>query len=339
MLFVICLFLWRWQPNIMLKSDFCSSSSRLRPRPSLHDATKTTENTHKSEPISKRIYRRRLLGTFVVLLSCFTLLWQHLHLVQYHHVRQLRSNLLLLPLRKPRGLIDIINFKYKYGRPSNILAENGLLIHMAHSMGNWGMDIWSNDPDKDGAKHLSCSIINAQNPHVFPQGNPYFTPLNNPHTPVGYILEDTNTPIQCVFPKDGGTNNSPMKDSEWSGCACLGDNPYSASNSKSVFRPCMMPSTQLKEMMEESKTSRYSHTYNEVIISKQYWKDSSPSGHAILAFFYVKGSPDIEEVVASHKNYLRYTHQNSSQTPLLEYDATNEQQPFVEHYRRKYIWD
>jgi len=75
---------------------------------------------------------------------------------------------------------------------------------MAHSMGNWGMDIWSNDPDKDGAKHLSCSIINAQNPHVFPQGNPYFTPLNNPHTPVGYILEGTNTPIQCVFPKVAG---------------------------------------------------------------------------------------------------------------------------------------
>ena len=142
--------------------------------------------------------------------------------------------------------------------------------------------------------------------------------------PVGYILKDVNVPIQCVRPRDGATHHSRMKDSEWSGCACLGDNPSRVPDD--IFT-CMMPSSRLKEMMELSERDEH----NEVIISKQYWKEASlSSGGAIMAFFYVKGSPAREEVVASHKNYLRYTHQNSSQTPLLEYDATNKQQPFIE---------
>ena len=151
-----------------------------------------------------------------------------------------------------------------------------------------------------------------------------------PHSPVGYILEDINAPIQCVFPRDGGTSNSAMKDSEWSGCACLGDNPFNVS--KSVWT-CMMPSSRLKDMMELSETGGYSKSYNEVIISKQYWNKTSLSSGArevIMAFFYIKGSPAREEVVTAHKNYLSYAHQNSSQVPLLEYDATNKQQPFIE---------
>ena len=106
----------------------------------------------------------------------------------------------------------------------------------------WGMDKRSNNNQAgdDGFTHLSCSIINAHNPHVFPQGNPYFHSLNMPHAPVGYILEDINVPIQCVFPEDGGTDQSVMKDSEWSGCACLGDNPYQVPN-ESVWT-CMMHS-------------------------------------------------------------------------------------------------
>jgi len=304
------------RPNYnMPKNDF-SGSMRPGSRFRMHSQSKPGQ-------IPKRIYLCRLLGTFVVLLSCFTM-WQHLNLKKYHHVRQLRSNLRLLPLLKPH-VIDIINDKYKYGRPSDILGENGLLIHMAHSMGNRGMDVWSNKPGAGSAQHLSCSIINIHNPHIFPQGNPSFETHEMPHSPVGYILEDANTPHQCVSPLDGRTSNYSMKDSEWSGCACLGDNP-----SKVPKARCMMPSTQLKEMMEKSSTGHYAKTYNEVVISKQYWKETSPSGQAILAFFYIKGSPAREEVVASHKNYLRYTHQTSSQTPLLEYDATNKQQPFIE---------
>lgn len=322
----------------MPKNDFMVAAGCMRPG-SLFHATKTAENTRKiigfgmhsqSKPgqIPKRIYLCRLLGTFVVLLSCFTM-WQHLNLKKYHHVRQLRtpeSNLRLPPLLKPH-VIDIINDKYKYGRPSDILGENGLLIHMADSMGDWGMDVWSNKPGMfaGSAKHLSCSIINVHNPHVFPQGNPYFE-THETHSPVGYILEDANTPLQCVSRTDGGTSESSMEDSEWSGCACVGKNPHKVPKAR-----CMMPSTQLKEMMEKSSTGKYAKTtYNEVVISKQYWKETSPSGQAILAFFYIKGSPAREEVVASHKNYLRYTHQTSSQTPLLEYDATNKQQPFIE---------
>jgi hypothetical protein len=115
-----------------------------------------------------------------------------------------------------------------------------------------------------------------------------------------------------------------MKDSEWSGCACLGDNPYQVPK-ESVWT-CMMHSSRLKEMMELSSTGEYSKSYNEVVISKQYWIP----GEVIMAFFYIKGSPAREEAVAAHKNYLSYTHQNSSQVPLLEYDATNKQQPFIE---------
>ena len=302
-------------------------SSRLRPR-SLFRASTDIGIQRLSKPGQipnpKRIYR--LLGASMVLLSCVTvLLWQHFNLKQYHHVQQLRSNLRLLPLRRPARVVDIINDKYKSGRPSNILGENGLLIHMAHSMGDRGMDAWSNKPGS--AQHLSCSIINTHNPHVIPEGNSYFETNEHemPHLPVGYILEDANTPIQCVYPVDAGTYHSRMKGSEWSGCACLGDNP---SRVPEDAWTCMMPSTQLKEMME--KSSSYTNTYNEVIISKQYWEETSPSGQAILAFFYVKGSPAREEVVASHENYLRYTHQTSSQTPLLQYDASNEQQPFAE---------
>jgi len=92
----------------------------------------------------------------------------------------------------------------------------------------------------------------------------------------------------------------------------------------------MMHSSLLKEMMELSSTV-FSKSYNEVVISKQYWNESSlSSGEVIMAFFYIKGSPAREEAVAAHKNYLSYTHQNSSQVPLLEYDATNKQQPFIE---------
>ena len=146
--------------------------------------------------------------------------------------------------------------------------------------------------------------------------------------PVGYILDDASTPVQCAFPSDAGSFSSKVKDSEWSGCACLGNNPHKKV-SASVWT-CMMPSDRLKEMMEESSTRAYSELYNEVVVSKRYWKEASQSGGAIMAFFYVKGIPNREGVVASHQNYLSYTNQTSSQTPLLEYDATNEQQPFIE---------
>mmetsp|Transcript_34413 Transcript_34413/g.83249 ORF Transcript_34413/g.83249 Transcript_34413/m.83249 type:complete len:282 (-) Transcript_34413:110-955(-) len=221
-------------------------------------------------------------------------------------------------------IVKLINNKYKYGRPSNILGENGILIHMAsrlHSL--WGSE---GEVIDDGFSHLACSIINTHNPEVFPQGNGFFQfEEDMPPSHVGYILEDGNTPIQCAFPEDAGTDLAAMKDSEWSGCACLGDNPVDLLN----VSTCMMPSDQLKEVMELSSTE-HGGIYNEVIVPKQYWNEAIPSGRAILAFFYVKDSPHRESVVASHKNYLSYTLRNSSQTPLLEYDATNRQQPFIE---------
>ena len=230
-----------------------------------------------------------------------------------------------LPLRSTNvDIVKLVNNKYKYGRPSNILRENGLLVHMA-PISSWGMNEKSNThggddtgTSNDGFTHLSCSIINAHNPHVMDV--PY-------QSPIGYILEDMDTPVQCGFPSDAGSVSSQMKDSEWSGCACLGDNPHKVS--KSVWT-CMMPSDQLKEVMELSSTVPYDELYNEVVIPKQYFMEALPSGRAILAFFYVKGSPLRESVVETHKNYLSYTNRNSSQTPLLEYDATNKQQPFIE---------
>ena len=242
--------------------------------------------------------------------------------------QQHRQNKTKLPLRTSTNVdvVKLVNDKYKSGRPSNVLGENGLLIHMsvpwfpmAGPVGDWDMDVWSKIP-------LSCSIINARTPQVFPQGSSYFNLQNSPHVPVGYIFKDINVPIQCVLPFDGATAHSRMKDSEWSGCACLGDNPSRVPNDIYI---CMMPSSRLKEMME---LSEHTETYNEVVIPKQYWKEVSlSSGGAIMAFFYLKGSPAREEAVASHKNYLSYTHQNSSQTPLLEYDATNKQQPFIDY--------
>ena len=242
--------------------------------------------------------------------------------------QQHRQNKTKLPLRTSTNVdvVKLVNDKYKSGRPSNILGENGLLIHMAGPMGDGDMDGWNKNPHHQHYDHQSCSIINARTPQVFPQGNSYFNLQNSPRVPVAYILKDINVPIQCVRPGDGATSNSGMKDSEWSGCACLGDNPSRVPDDIYI---CMMPSSRLKEMME---LSEHTETYNEVVISKQYWKEASlSSGGAIMAFFYVKGSPAREEDVASHKNYLSYTHQNSSQTPLLEYDATNKEQPFIDY--------
>ncbi len=126
--------------------------------------------------------------------------------------------------------------KYKSRRPSDILGENGLLVHMAPP---FGLRRWGDEKDNGNYGHVSCSIINARDPHV----------LDTRVSPVGYILEDIDTPVQCVFPSDGGTVGSTMLDSEWSGCACLGDNPFKVS--PDVWT-CMWPSTSLEGMMQAS---------------------------------------------------------------------------------------
>ena len=62
--------------------------------------------------------------------------------------QQHRQNKTKLPLRTSTNVdvVKLVNDKYKSGRPSNILGENGLLIHMARPMGDGDMDGWSKNP-------------------------------------------------------------------------------------------------------------------------------------------------------------------------------------------------
>tara|TARA_B110001452_G_scaffold112353_1_gene93239 strand:- start:192 stop:899 length:708 start_codon:yes stop_codon:yes gene_type:complete len=91
-----------------------------------------------------------------------------------------------------------INDRFERGRPSNVLRDAGVLVHIWDRYENWRSNRpWEllSDPRYD---HWSCSVINRQQPKLFPRGEPF----------AGGIIFSPLAPVLCGYAGDSGSGTA-----------------------------------------------------------------------------------------------------------------------------------
>lgn len=152
-----------------------------------------------------------------------------------------------------------------HGRPSTSLSEAGVLIHLFDALEDWGNGKpWR--PCHSGwcssiADHESCSLVNAELPHLFNGG-------------AGLILRPRLVDLLCSYQADGGTQGKNR-----GGCGQLWCTPRH-------FWQCSWPPGQLDQMLETQERTN-ADGYNEVIVGSARWDQNLPD--AIEAIVYVSG--------------------------------------------------
>jgi hypothetical protein len=178
-----------------------------------------------------------------------------------------------------------INERYANGRPSNVLSETGVLIHMFDHAEEWHEgQAWDMcNSCGQTIDHFSCSIISARKPNLY----------DNEGSSAGGFILSSNTEILCAWSHDRGSGNQPN-----GGC------------------PKSWTSGQLRDVLQECGSDCY--WYNEVVVGHLYWDRSLPD--AIDAFFYKKG--DGAKVGDVRKKFLAFFDLCDTMVPLLHYTGT-----------------
>ena len=127
---------------------------------------------------------------------------------------------------RPPAVVDEINARWQRGKPSNYLAEAGVLVHLFDNFEDWEHGRpWSlceearcqrprdasHSSSAQHVDHLACSVVNQNAPAVFPGGSAE-----------GLILS-TEAHILCAYSKDvgsgfavhGGCDTPPRYEGDW----------------------------------------------------------------------------------------------------------------------------
>jgi hypothetical protein len=248
-----------------------------------------------------------------------------------------------------------LNARFRFGHPTNRLAEAGILVHVfddeligcSHSEGDaWTASCSEHDALSD---RKSVSLINRQMPHIFAGLSPHALEMASEYeltqTRGGMLLssellEPAVGTVFCAYHADAHSHAHLCNPKGNASASCIpgcpADRACSATGSQGVEgRPCWWPPHQLREMMEQylRVMPTTSHvcgqldcSYNELVMDALPWAQKMP--RLIQAFFFPAGSLNGEE----HAREVRRTFLNSfpgTYAPLLRLNLSDVEAPFA----------
>ena len=205
--------------------------------------------------------------------------------------------------------VDDVNRRFTEGRPSDSLADAGVVIHMFDDFEDWdGGRPWmvcSSLRCRGEVDHLSASLINRRVPHLY----------QVPGGGAGVVVSPT-VRLACSYAYDSGTQGKVN-----GGCGAVPCTTHPAA------WECSWPPDHLKQMMQaqEGRGSAYDgHSaggslHNELIISDIYWEQDLP--RLIYAFVFTADAAEAKAREA-HAAFLAYYGQSEAQTPLLRFTGS-----------------
>ena len=188
-----------------------------------------------------------------------------------------------------------IAWRFEHGRPSNELAEGGVLIHIED--GNEDTELpWllceHERCTRGKSDAWSASLISRTVPWLFTDRG------------LGGFIIAPDASIMCAFPADAGTLGSAQRPGQCSGLYAHG-----------------FHGTSLKDALQRQYDGSWRHRwhgaalYNEVLVGVPYWRDNLP--WALEAF--VCGLPCSLHMRQQHAAFLAHYNLTSEEVPLLQY--------------------
>ena len=222
--------------------------------------------------------------------------------------------------RRERGdVAQDVSERFGRGRPSNVLGEGGVLVHIFDGY---------EDPDQpwhichDDCPHgtvdtLSASLISRRVPWLF---------LSS-WGAAGLVIAPT-TDVLCAFPADMGTGGHPNGRCPLRGSGAERGSELGGREVR-VSGGSLLTALQQQYDGTHRKAHRDASGYNEIIINALQWEESLP--HAIEAFVFASGgasvasAPQILALRDTHDRFLRQYGLSPEEVPLLEYVCSVQQ--------------
>ena len=203
------------------------------------------------------------------------------------------------PPPQPLDPVDQINRWWKSGKPSDAVAESGVLVRQFDALSKTGR-AW--EPCAAG---LWCDQL----AHIWPS-----TLINKNHNPnlyrgdneAGLVLAPP--PVNrffCIYPRDGNSMG------HLQGCQRQCTLP------RDVF-DCSFPPGQLRAALEVNEAAK--GKYNEVVVDALHMKAQLP--HSILGIFFASDFTR-EKAESIHRQFLEAYRMGAAQFPLLRLDRAN----------------
>ena len=221
------------------------------------------------------------------------------------------------------ALVQSINSRFAHGRPSNVVAEAGVLVHVFDHEECWQPEDlpWALRNDTltcSKLDHLSTSLINAR------AGDLFLGLIGG----VGMIMSPSSR-VLCSYPFDGDTEKVPRGGCGGSACAHGLGGRVQGPNEDPSWQRCTWPPDRLREMLEiyaarlSVRAGRRGlgggmPRYNEVIVGKGHWRRHLPQHVEAIVFF---GRHE-ERARRIHRAFLARYGSRVAHTPLLRLRGT-----------------
>ena len=234
------------------------------------------------------------------------------------------------PSPTPPTAVEVINARFRAGRPSSDLSEAGVIIHIFDEQ-HQQREPW--EPGYHSSSHLSCSVIHAG---LRDRGDRPGVPL--PFSDGGLVIRPSETSISCAYAVDAASMSEHSKEGlsgcpnlwcappfEGKGCGFRRHRPKSAWHGEDLKHMLALH----MEFGDAWHPPGFHSGYNEVIIQANVWKSHLPS--VVEAVFRVKDCEcqHVRDVAAAHANFLQRWGLSAAQVPLLELDPFNWDEPFT----------
>ncbi len=203
-----------------------------------------------------------------------------------------------------------IAWRFETGRPSNVLGEAGVLVHVQDG---------NEDPERPWllCEHDMCSrgSVDAWSTSLISRRVPWlFTDVHGG----GFIVAPDAT-ILCAFPSDVGTLGSAQRLGH---CSALHDHGFVFTTLEAALQPQYNGSWRQQWVGAAQ--------YNEVLVSASWWREHMP--WALEAFLCAFPCPSDNPMRWQHATFLAYYNLTRDEVPLLQYRCAPED-PTWDHGR------
>jgi len=212
-----------------------------------------------------------------------------------------------------------VNARYEKARPSAVLAEGGVLVHIydGFESGEKPWDTCHADCARGAVDTISASLISRKLPWLF-EAEARWGQL-------GFIIAP-DVEVLCAFYHDAGSGGHPNGKCPFA--AHTGRHatpPYQGRPlgdvMKEHFEACAGPASPYTGVLK--RNGHCGSGYNEVLIGWMFWERNLP--WAVEAFVYGGGPGNWEQNLARargiHRDFLQYFGLTSNEVPLLRYDC------------------
>jgi len=238
-------------------------------------------------------------------------------------------------------IISTINKRYRDGRPTNNLAEAGVLTHQLdfltrrdyHSQTEPWMPCAPHSACGIWSDRISASLSNRRLPFLFSA------------TQAGFVIDPNGLDLLCAFPMDGATLDRKCEPLGKPGCVpgCIGTTGPAWDGHYAKFPNHYngpYDSNHLVNMMQRHEQTGGNEgyhclqqppsdcRYNELVFSASSWSASLPR-HVMAVFYPYRASQQERQFARDlHRRFTEHFRIGPSSFPILMLDRRNQYQPF-----------